>query len=169
MVRVTSGVEVLDCELVEIVGEETEVVAGARITEFVIERRREPLSRVSTLAISAARSSISSPTRRMISARCFGAIGSQVSKPFLAASTAASASSTPPRATSAIGVSSIGEISEKVEADATRSPPIQWSVETSTPSTSTRSLRAVPSQPGRSYPNGMEGAADLSTWNVSRW
>jgi hypothetical protein len=99
----------------------------------------------------------------MISARSFGAIEPQVSKPFLAASTAASASFAPPRAISAIGVSSIGETSVKVEADATRSPPIQWSVETSTPSTATRSLRSVPSQPGRSYPNGMEGPADLST------
>jgi hypothetical protein len=59
----------------------------------------------------------------------------QVSKPFLAASTAAFASSTPPRATSAIGSSSIGEMSVKVEREGTRSPPIQWSVETSTPST----------------------------------
>jgi hypothetical protein len=57
------------------------------------------------------------------------------SKPFLAASTAAAASSAPPRATSAIGSSSIGEISVKIEPDRTRSPPIQWSVETSTPST----------------------------------
>jgi hypothetical protein len=59
----------------------------------------------------------------------------QVSKPFLAASTASEASSAPPRATSAIGSPSIGEMSMKVEPDGTRSPPIQWSVETSTPST----------------------------------
>jgi len=72
----------------------------------------------------------------------------------LAASTAAAASSAPPRATSAIGVSSIGEMSEKVEPDATRSPPIQCSVETSIPSISTLPLSAVLPEI-RSYPNGM--------------
>jgi hypothetical protein len=44
----------------------------------------------------------------------------QVSKPFLAASTAASASVLPPRAISAIGCSSIGETSVNVESDGTR-------------------------------------------------
>ena len=51
-----------------------------------------------------------------------------------AAATAAAASSAPPRATSAIGASSIGETSVNVRLDDTRRPPIQWSVETSTPS-----------------------------------
>ena len=49
----------------------------------------------------------------------------------------------------------------KVEPEGTRSPPIQWSVETSTPSTSTRPLSAdLPEI--RSYPNGMDGPPDLS-------
>jgi hypothetical protein len=92
-----------------------------------------------------------------------GAIEPQVSKPFLAASTAVSASSAPPRATSAIVVSSIGEISEKVEDDGTRSPPIQCSVETSTPSISTLPLSAdLPET--RSYPNGMEADEVVSIW-----
>ena len=113
------------------------------------------MSRVSTFAISGARSSISSPTRWRISARCLSAIDPQVSKPFFAASTALDASSAPPRATSAIGSSSIGEMSVKVESEGTRSPPIQWSVETSTPSTSMRPLSSgLPKT--RSYPNGME-------------
>ena len=56
-----------------------------------------------------------------------------------AAATAAAASCVPPRATSAIGASSIGETSVNVPADPTRLPPIQWSVETSTPS-----IMAVP-------------------------
>jgi hypothetical protein len=85
----------------------------------------------------------------------------QVSKPFLAASTAAFASSTPPRATSAIGSSSIGEISVKVEREGTRSPPIQWSVETSTSSNSTRPLSSVLPET-RSYPNGMDDQRTLS-------
>jgi hypothetical protein len=105
------------------------------MTEFVIERSNEPLSLVSTFAISGARSSISSPTRWRISARSLSDVVPQVSKPFLAASTAAFASSTPPRATSAIGSSSIGDMSVNVAEEPTRSPPIQCSVETSTPST----------------------------------
>jgi hypothetical protein len=44
----------------------------------------------------------------------------QVSNPFFAASTAAFASSTPPRATSAIGSSSIGETSVNVSSEPTR-------------------------------------------------
>ena len=116
-------------------------------------------------AISGARSSISSPTRWRISARCLSAIEPQVSKPFFAASTAALASSTPPRATSAIGSSSIGEMSVKVESDGTRSPPIQCSVETSTPSTSTRPLSAVLPET-RSYPNGMDDPRAVS--NLTR-
>jgi hypothetical protein len=79
----------------------------------------------------------------------------------MAASTAAFASSTPPRATSAIGSSSIGEMSVKVEREGTRSPPIQWSVETSTPSTSTRPLSSVLPET-RSYPNGMDDPSALS-------
>jgi len=54
-----------------------------------------------------------------------------------------------------MGSSSIGETSVKVDSEATRSPPIQCSVETSTPSTSTRPL-SLASQTG-SYPNGMDG------------
>ena len=56
-----------------------------------------------------------------------------------AAATAAAASFAPPRATSAIGRSSIGETSVNVSGEATRFPPIQWSVVTSTPS-----MTAVP-------------------------
>jgi hypothetical protein len=56
-----------------------------------------------------------------------------------AAATAAEASSDPPRATSAIGRSSTGETSVNVSTDETRAPPIQCSVETSTPS-----MMAVP-------------------------
>jgi hypothetical protein len=96
-----------------------------------------------------------------MSARCFSAIEPHVSKPFFAASTAAAASSAPPRATSAIACSSIGEMSVKVEREGTRSPPIQWSIETSTPSTSTRPLSTgLPEI--RSYPNGMEAEEVVS-------
>jgi hypothetical protein len=56
-----------------------------------------------------------------------------------AAATAAAASCSPPRATSAIGCSSIGEMSVNASGDPTRLPPIQWSVETSMPS-----MMAVP-------------------------
>ena len=56
-----------------------------------------------------------------------------------------------------MGCSSIGETSVNRSADATRSPPIQWSVETSTPSIDGVPLarrRCLP-RAGRSGPNGM--------------
>jgi hypothetical protein len=65
-----------------------------------------------------------------------------------AAATALSASAWPPRATSAMTCSSIGETSRKVSDEPTRSPPIQCSVETSTPS-----ISAVPPV-GGSSPRG---------------
>jgi hypothetical protein len=92
--------------------------------------------------------------------RRFGAMPPQASNPAFAAATAASTSSTPPRATSAIGSSSIGETSVNASAEPTRSPPIQWSVETSMPSTRTRPLSAASSR--RSYPNGMERSEPMS-------
>jgi hypothetical protein len=59
-----------------------------------------------------------------------------VSNALRAAATARSTSAWPPRATWAMTCSSIGETSSKDSDDPTRSPPIQCSVETSTPSIS---------------------------------
>lgn len=55
----------------------------------------------------------------------------------------------------------MGEMSVNVSSKPTRSPPIQCSVETSTPSTSARPLSADLPQT-RSYPNGMEATRVLS-------
>jgi hypothetical protein len=56
----------------------------------------------------------------------------------------------------------------KVEREGTRPPPIQWSVETSTPSTSTRPLSAgLPDT--RSYPNGMDAQLSMSNCAVIGW
>lgn len=78
------------------------------------------------------------------SARSLGGVEPQVVVASRAAATAWSASSAPPRATSAIGCSSIGETSVNVVGDATRAPPNQCSVETWMPST-TVSLVVLPS------------------------
>ena len=58
-------------------------------------------------------------------ARCSGGVAAQLLKAWQAARTAASASASAPRAISAIGRSSTGEISVKVAAELTRRPPIQ--------------------------------------------
>lgn len=99
-----------------------------------MERRSEPLSRVSTAARSGTRASTPSAIACNTAARSMGGNPPHPKAASRAAATAASASWAPPRATSAIGCSSIGETSVNVRAEATRRPPIQWSVETSTPS-----------------------------------
>ncbi len=104
------------------------------MTEFCIDRSSDPLSRVSTAASSGTRASTPSAIACRTAARSIGGIAPQIANAPRAAATAAAASFAPPRATSAIGCSSMGETSVNVAADATRLPPIQWSVETSTPS-----------------------------------
>ena len=74
----------------------------------------------------------------------------------------------PPRATSAIGCSSIGETSVNALGEPTRSPPIQCSVETSMPSTTAR-LVVLPSpvseerSEGRSVSERYGGQGNLSS------
>ena len=126
------------------------------MTEFRCERSSEPLSRVSTAASCGTRSSISSATRCSTAARSAGGRDPQDSKPARAARTAASTSASPPRATCAMAVSSIGETSSKVVVEPARSPPIQCSVETSTPSITARSLVAYSSSSFAEASQGMK-------------
>lgn len=98
-------------------------------------RMSEPLSRVSTSERSSIRASMPSATRRRMSLRSLTDRAAHAGKAARAAATAASTSVAVPAWTSASGVSSIGEMSVNVLAEATRWPPIQWRVSTSTPST----------------------------------
>ena len=120
VVRVTACVEVLELiELVEMVREEVEVVARRAGSPSSSSSEGASRCRASRLGRSPARAPRSAPRPDGGSRRAASrSIEPQVSKPFFAASTAALASSTPPRATSAIGSSSIGETSVKVEPDA---------------------------------------------------
>ena len=86
--------------------------------------------------------SIPSATLRRSSARSLRGVAAQPGKACCAASTAASTSGSEPAEISAIGCSSIGEMSVKVASDLTRSPPIQCRVSTSTPSTVAVVIRA---------------------------
>ena len=95
------------------------------MTEFRIERSSDPLSRVSTAASSGTRASTPSAIACSTAARSIGDMPPQIENAPRAAATAAAASCAPPRATSAIGCSSIGETSVNVSGDATRLPPIQ--------------------------------------------
>ena len=97
--------------------------------------RSEPLSSVSTAASVSTFSSIRSASRKRCSARPSGPRAAQAGNAWRAASTAASTSARPPRAMSARGLSSIGERSANDSTDPTRSPPMKWSGETSTPAT----------------------------------
>ena len=103
------------------------------------------MSVVSTAASSPTRASTPSATPWSTSARSFGPMAPQAEAPARAASTAASASAAPPRATSPIGRSSMGETSVNVVSEATRAPPIQWSVDTSDPFHVDVRARAAPS------------------------
>jgi hypothetical protein len=94
---------------------------------------REPLSVVSTAASSFARARMRSANAFRIGWRPRGPSAAQAGNASRAASTAASISGPPPAATSASGAPSIGHSSRYVLRDATRCPPIQCSVETSTP------------------------------------
>ncbi len=76
-----------------------------------------------------------SATLRSNAARSARGNAAQAGKARRAACTAASTSAAPPAEISAIGCSSMGEMSVKVSAEATRSPPIQCRVSTVTPST----------------------------------
>jgi hypothetical protein len=105
------------------------------ITLLRIERSVEPLSRVSTAASSGTRASIRSPIACSSRARSSGGVRPQVSNADRAAATAAPASRASALATCAMTSSSIGETSAKASEEPTRCPPIQWSGETSTPST----------------------------------
>ena len=90
---------------------------------------------VSTRARSSTLASTPSAMACRIRARSAGGTAPQAGKARAAAVTAASASAACPLATSAIGVSSMGEMSVNVAADATRWPPIQCRVSTATPAT----------------------------------
>ena len=98
---------------------------------------------MSTHSTGASRStlaSIRSASRWRYSARPAAPRAAQAGNAAVAAATARSASRCPPRAISPSGCSSIGETSVNVLALATRSPPMKWSGETSTPATVMRSL-----------------------------
>ena len=137
------------------------------MTEFRCERRSEPLSRVSTGASSGTRSSTSSAIRCRTLARSAAEVRPHVSNAPRAAATARSASAGPPRATSAMTCSSIGETSSKVSDEPTRSPPIQCSVETSTPSISAVPPVGAPLLgKGRSVPNDRNEPARMSNDGV---
>ena len=97
---------------------------------------RDPLSSVSTAARSSSRARIPSASRFRIGARPSAPSAAQAGNARRAASTAASTSALPPRAICAIVRPSIGERTSKRSLDATRRPPIQWSVRTSAPAIS---------------------------------
>ena len=111
------------------------------------ERSREPLSRVSTRERSSARASMPSASRRRIAERSATGSAAHAGKAARAARTARSTSSSPPAEISPSSVSSMGETSVNVEADATRSPLIQCRVSTSTPSTSIVLMPILPGHP----------------------
>ena len=111
------------------------LAATRGITPRRCERSSEPLSVVSTRARSSTLASTPSAMACRIRARSAGGTAPQAGKARAAAVTAASASAAWPLATSAIGVSSMGEMSVNVAADATRWPPIQCRVSTATPAT----------------------------------
>ena len=113
----------------------SKLCATRGITLRRCERNRDPLSRVSTCASSSTRARIPAATARRTAARSAGGTAAQPRKAARAASTAASTSAAPPRATSAMGSSSIGDTSVKVAGEATLRPPIQWRVSTATPAT----------------------------------
>ena len=84
------------------------------------DRSSAPLSRVSTTASSSARLSMPSAIRCRMSARSSRGSAAQPGNACWAAATARSTSAAPPAATSASGCSSMGEMSVKVRAEATR-------------------------------------------------
>ena len=127
------------------------------ITEDRCERRRDPLSRVSTAESSSIRASTPSamrcrtwPDPSLACAPRSRAPGRRDGRAGLEAS---------PRATSAMTCSSIGETSSKAPASEAFAAN-QWSVETSTPSTT--AVRPLSPQRIRSYPNGMAPPLDVS-------
>ena len=98
----------------------------------------EPLSVVSSTAISSLRARMPSAKRFRMGRRPAGPSAAQAGKARRAAATAAFASSAPPAETLAKWLPSIGERSSNVRLDGTRLPSIQWAVETSTPATLVR-------------------------------
>ncbi len=139
------------------------------ITEFRIERSSDPLSRVSTAASSGTRASTPSATRWSDLGAFLGGHRAPGRRwPSRAAATAWSASSAPPRATSAIGCSSIGETSSNVVGgrDALATDPVVGrdldafddGFARRAPLPRQRNVRK-----GRSHPNGMGGREALSS------
>ena len=118
------------------------------MTEFRIDRSSEPLSRVSTAASSGTRASTPSAIAVQDLRSLLRGHRAPDGEPLTGGGDGRSASAAPPRATSAMGISSIGETSTKVSADATRVPPIQWSVETSMPSTTACPVATLSSRRG---------------------
>ena len=109
------------------------------ITEDRCERRRDPLSRVSTAESSSIRVSTPSAIRCRTAARSFGGVRPHSSAAWPATSTAAPTVVASPRATSAMTCSSMGDTSGNRSGELRRSPPTRWSVEISTPSTTASS------------------------------
>ncbi len=105
------------------------------ITPRRCERRRAPLSVVSTAASSSSRLSTPSATACRMRARSARGVAAQEGKAAFAAATAASASLAVPREISPIVLPSIGETSVNVSVEATRRPPIQCRLSTRTPAT----------------------------------
>ena len=134
----------------------SKLCATRGITLRRCERSSEPLSQVSTWASSSMRARTPAATARSTAARSAGGVAAQPANAAFAARTASATSAVPPRATSAMGASSIGEKSVKVPAEATRWPPIQWRVSTATPATcAVHSFICLPR--GRSALGGLPG------------
>ena len=113
----------------------SKLCATLGITLRRCERSSEPLSQVSTWESSSMRARTPAPIARSTAARSSGGVAAQPANAAFAALTAPATSAGPPRATSAMGASSIGDKSVNVAAEATRRPPIQWRVSTATPAT----------------------------------
>ena len=109
------------------------------ITEDRCERRRDPLSRVSTAESSSIRVSTPSAIRCRTAARSFGGVRPHSSAARPATSTATPTVVASPRATSAMTCSSMGETSGNRSGELRRSPPTRWSVEIATLSTTASS------------------------------
>jgi hypothetical protein len=109
--------------------------AARGTTRATLPISSEPLSAVSTAAISGSRSRIACAKRLRTGWRPSGPSAAHAGNAARAAATAASTSSAPAAATSARCRPSIGERTSMVRRDATRLPPMECAVDTSMPAT----------------------------------
>ena len=114
LLPVSGDLQVPGVELAEPVGEEPEVVRHPRHHAAPVRAQQRAVVAVSTWASSSARRSMPSAIAFRILARCSGGVAAQPPKASRAARTAASTSAAAPRAISASGRSSMGEMSVKV-------------------------------------------------------